>query len=202
MKSLRWPAKIYIFTMIAVGMTVLASAFRFWESPDPVRFGSLLLLTLLAAGLKVSLPGITGTMSVSHVFILLGVVELKPAETVLISCAAVLAQTYWHAKKRPAIIQALFNVSSIAIATAAACRLYQLGHSGATGFYAELLLGASACVYFFANTLSVAGVVSLTERKSLPQIGGNATSGHFRITCWELPSPRSSAVRTGTSVGK
>jgi len=165
-RDLTWPARLYILTIIAAGISVLGSAFFFWESSGLVRFGSYLLLTLLASGFKVTLPGITGTMSVSYVFVLLGVTELKPSETVFISAAALLAQTYWHAKKRPTGIQALFNVASIAMATAVACVVYRariLGGLSAT----ELALAASACAYFLINTFSIAGVVSLTEHKNV-----------------------------------
>jgi diguanylate cyclase (GGDEF)-like protein/putative nucleotidyltransferase with HDIG domain len=163
-------SKAYIFTILAAGTMVVTHAFSSWESSDAVRFGCYLMMTLLASGLKVTLPGITGTLSVSYVFILLGVADLKPSETVVIACSAVLAQTYWHAKKRPAPIQALFNISSIAIATASACLAYRAHTYGGGESYAELFLGASACTYFLVNTLSIAGVVSLTERKNLAQL--------------------------------
>jgi diguanylate cyclase (GGDEF)-like protein/putative nucleotidyltransferase with HDIG domain len=159
-------AKIYILAILGAGLAVLAGACWSWESSGAARFGGFLLITLLASALKVTLPGITGTMSVSHVFILLALVELKPSETVLISCAALLAQTFWHARKRPTLVQALFNLCNGANATAAACLVYRLHPASRLPFSRELALGLSASVYFLLNTLTVSAVVALTEHKA------------------------------------
>jgi len=159
-------AKIYIAAILAAGMAVLTLACWSWESSGLVHFGGFLLITLLASGLKVTLPGITGTMSVSYVFIVLGPVELKPSEAVVISCAALLAQTFWHAKQRPTIIQAMFNLSNGANATAVACLVYRLHPASGFSFSSELSLAISASVYFLINTLTVTGVVALTEQKA------------------------------------
>ncbi|MFN7996112.1 MAG: diguanylate cyclase [Bryobacteraceae bacterium] len=160
-------AQIYIGSLIAAGMLLLCTTLFPWETVDPFRFAGYLIATVLASGLKVALPGITGTMSVSYVFVLLGVLELNPSETMLISCTALLVQTYWRPKKRPTVIQALFNVSSIAIATAATCFVYQFRSMNLPG---PAVLGVGACLYFFLNTGSIAAVVALTEHKSLPRV--------------------------------
>ena len=170
MKSLPLAAKLYILGVLTVGFAVLTATLASWDSSGWVRFLGYSVVALLASGLKIALPGITGTMSVSNVFILLGVIEMTPAETVLLACAAVLAQTYWHAKKRPSLIQALFNISNVATATAAACYVYQLKGSLGLGSYRELLLGAASATFFFVNTLPIAGVVSLTEHKNVRRV--------------------------------
>ncbi|HEY1241392.1 MAG TPA: HD domain-containing phosphohydrolase [Bryobacteraceae bacterium] len=163
-------SKIFISGVIAAGFSVVLLSIGLWTSDAPLRFACYLLVAVLASSLKVSLPGVTGTMSVSYVFILLSVIELSTPQTVLIGCAALLTQTFWHARSRPTWVHALFNVSSIALSCVGASFAYQhapaffsLGH-----FHWALVL--SAVTYFLVNTLSIATVISLTEKKKLVQI--------------------------------
>jgi len=44
---------------------------------DPVKFACYLLAALLASSLKVTLPGIDGTLSVNFLFTLLGILETR-----------------------------------------------------------------------------------------------------------------------------
>src|SRR6266568_548060 len=122
-----------------------------WRSHDAVRFICYFLISALASGCKVNLPGVTGTMSVNFLFILIGIVELTLPET------------------RPMPVQILFNVSNVALATMAAYYAYHLPISN-LGFRLPLLLVLAACVYFVTNTFSVAIVISLTEGKRLGKI--------------------------------
>ncbi len=81
-----------------------------------IRFLCYLLLALLSSGLKVRLPGVTGTLSVSFLFILAGMAELGPLQTLAIGIGSALVQIYWNARKRPPLYQVLFNLAAIAIA--------------------------------------------------------------------------------------
>src|SRR2546421_439917 len=73
-------------------------------------------------------------------------------------------------RDRPVPIQVAFNVCSTALAIAATFSAYRnpLFHR-VVGNPSTLLLLA-ACVYFVANTVPVAAVISLTERRSLRRI--------------------------------
>ncbi len=115
-----------------------------------------------------NLPGITGTMSVNFLFLLLGVLELSFAEAMALGCAAVVVQCL--GRDRPAPLQVAFNVCSTALALAVTFFLYRysLVHRVVKNPSTLLLLAAS--VYFVANTLPVAAVISLTERRSLRKI--------------------------------
>jgi diguanylate cyclase (GGDEF)-like protein/putative nucleotidyltransferase with HDIG domain len=124
---------------------------------------------LFAAGLKVKLPGISGTMSVSYVFVLAGISELSVGEALLIAALATVLQSVWHAQSRPRPIHLVFNVSSVSIAVTGAFWIYH--HIPTLGFdptvhYATQLALASG-TYFALNTVSIAGVVALTEGKNI-----------------------------------
>jgi diguanylate cyclase (GGDEF)-like protein/putative nucleotidyltransferase with HDIG domain len=162
-------AKLYIILTALAGMAALRFGLDPWRSHDTVRFICYFLISTLASGCKVNLPGVTGTMSVNFLFILIGVVELTLPETMLMAWTATIFQSFWRSKTRPMPVQILFNVSNVAIATMAAYYAYHLPVSN-LGFRLPLLLVLAACVYFVTNTFSVAIVISLTEGKRLGKI--------------------------------
>ena len=59
-----WKAKLFIGFISALGAAALIDAFIHGELLDPPRFAFYLLLGLFSSSLKVSLPGIPGTLSV------------------------------------------------------------------------------------------------------------------------------------------
>src|SRR5947209_7531065 len=171
-------ARGFISVVTAAGVCVLGWAVVNWSSREPAKFFCYLLVALLASRLKVHLPGITGTMSVNFLFILLGVVELSLPETLAIGCAAILVQCFHH--DRPQFVQVVFNVCGSAWAIAAAYQVYYLTTLRAHGTNFSLQVIAAACAYFVANTVPVATVISLTEHKSLRKI-------YSECYFWSLP---------------
>src|SRR5438445_1149157 len=171
-------ARGFISVVTAAGVCVLGWGVVNWSSREPAKFFCYLLVALLASRLKVHLPGITGTMSVNFLFILLGVVELSLPETLAIGCAAILVQCFHH--DRPQFVQVVFNVCGSAWAIAAAYQVYYLTTLRAHGTNFSLQGIAAACAYFVANTVPVATVISLTEHKSLRKI-------YSECYFWSLP---------------
>jgi diguanylate cyclase (GGDEF)-like protein/putative nucleotidyltransferase with HDIG domain len=137
-------------------------------SKNIAQFICYLLIAILAARLKVRLPGITGTMSVNFLFILLGILELGFAETLALATAAILVQCFYH--DRPSPLQVTFNLSASAMSIAVSWGLYHLALSGGQVTSHPLLLGLAAVTYFAANTGSIAAVIALTEQKSIKRI--------------------------------
>src|SRR6266568_3890764 len=162
-------AKLYIIVVSLAGMTALKAGLDPWKSDDAFRFACYFLISIMASGCKVNLPGVTGTMSVNFLFILIGVVELTLPETMLMAWTATIFQSFWRSKTRPMPVQILFNVSNVAIATMASYYAYHLPIWN-LGFRLPLMLVLAACVYFVANTFSVAIVISLTEGKRLSKV--------------------------------
>ena len=66
-------AKYYIASVISLGFAVVALALFQRDSQNLDRFLAYLALTLLGSTMKVRLPRITGTISVSFLFILIGI---------------------------------------------------------------------------------------------------------------------------------
>src|ERR1700676_804857 len=108
---MRTRAKLYISSAIIVGISVLTGCLVYdWDFPDPPRYFGYLFLACLGSTLKLKLPKLRGTMSISFLFVLLGVAELTAAETIILGCVAALVQCLWKARKRPSVVQVLFNM--------------------------------------------------------------------------------------------
>ena len=116
-------ARLFIAVVVLCGTTVLTYTVLHGSSHNPLKFISYMIIALVASRLKVNLPGITGTMSVNFLFLLLGVLELSFSETMALGCAAVVVQCL--DRERPAPIQVAFNVCSTALAIAATFIVYR-----------------------------------------------------------------------------
>jgi diguanylate cyclase (GGDEF)-like protein/putative nucleotidyltransferase with HDIG domain len=160
--------RFFISVVVLCGTAVLTYSVLHGKSENPLKFFCYLVIALAASRLKVNLPGITGTMSVNFLFLLLGVLELSLSEAMALGCAAVVVQCF--DRDRPIPIQVAFNVCSTALAIAVtfAAYRYSLAHRAVNNPSTLLFLAAS--IYFVANTLPVAAVISLTENRSLRKI--------------------------------
>ncbi|MBI3697220.1 MAG: diguanylate cyclase [Acidobacteria bacterium] len=163
-------AKLYLSLTVAVGLSILAFGLLQWHSTDETRFLCYLLIASLTSGLKVTLPGITGTMSVNFLFILIGVVELSFPEALVMGCAGALVQCLWKPGSRIQPIQLLFGLGSMAITIAASSTAYHFLLGARLQLKLPLLLALSACVFFLINTVQIAAAMSLTERKPLRKV--------------------------------
>jgi len=124
------------------------------------------LLAWLSSTLKVRLPGITGTISVNFLFILIAIAVFTFSETVLLASVACIVQCLWRPRSRPRIVQVSFNVAALAISSGASYRLSHL-FAGSPSPHLAVLLAVAATFYFTADTLIVSGVLSLLQGKSL-----------------------------------
>jgi hypothetical protein len=161
-------AKLYINSTIVIGLSILAACLLFeWQFPDPLRYFGYLLLACLASTLKVKLPKIHGTMSINFLFILIGVAELTVAETITLGCVAALIQCLWKPRKQPALIQVLFNISTLVVSIAIS---YWISHALVQETNLLVLLVVAVCAYFVMNTCMISLVLSLTGDKPFSEV--------------------------------
>jgi diguanylate cyclase (GGDEF)-like protein/putative nucleotidyltransferase with HDIG domain len=161
-------AKAFVGMIVVAGTATLLYGAIHQTSRNIAEFICYLGIAILASRLKVNLPGITGTLSVNFLFILIGVLELSFAETLTLGAVSMLAQCFY--RDRPNAIQVTFNVCAGSLSTAAAYVAYHHPIANLVVPSRPLLLGIAASVYFIANAGSIATVISLTERRPLTQI--------------------------------
>src|SRR5580700_5291078 len=167
-KSMSAVAKLFITVMILGGLGTLIYGGIHQSSKNIAEFICYLGIAILASRLKVNLPGITGTLSVNFLFILIGVLELSFTETLILGAVSMLAQCLYP--ERPKALQVTFNVCAGAVSTALAYLVYHHPLANLLISNHPILLGLSATVYFIANAGSIAAVISLTERRPLTRI--------------------------------
>jgi hypothetical protein len=161
-------AKLYINSTIVTGLCLLVGCLLFtWQFTDPLRYFGYLLLACLASTLKIKLPRLRGTMSISFLFILIGVAELTLSETITLGCIGAVIQCLWKPRKRPAAIQVLFNVSALAVCIAIS---FSAAHALVQGTNLLILLVVAVCAYFVLNTGMISIVLSLTGGKPFSEI--------------------------------
>ena len=161
-------AQVYIGLTIAAGAGVIGTCL----ASGPLEYsGAFLAYCVLAwffSTFKVRLPGMTGTMSPSFLFVLVSVAVFSLSETVLLATVASVVQCVLRSRKRPRLVQVAFNVATWAVASGAT---YRVAHWFAQDRDGRLivLLPVAACSFFVGNTFLVSGVLSLVDRKSLFQ---------------------------------
>ncbi len=166
-------ASTFISMVCITGVTVLALelARTSWTSPGP--FVAYLVAAVIASALKVELPGVNGTLSINLVVNLVAVVELSPGEALVVGCASAVFQSLWR-KHRVEAVHVLFNLAQMALTVEVAQTVFhQLAR--VLGASLPLRLLATSTAYFLINTLLVAEVIALTEKREF----GKTWSGFY-----------------------
>jgi hypothetical protein len=162
MTTLSTNTKILVGLVVLFGIGILSQVPLTWGHVAYGRFAGTFLVALLAARLKVSLPRLTGSMSVNLPFILLALSELSLAEALLITAASTLAQCLWSESSQQKPIKTMFNVGVTLMAAQAAWLTMQ-----ATAPNSGLGLALGALAYLLVNTIPVAAIIVLTENGHL-----------------------------------
>jgi signal transduction histidine kinase len=165
-------AKFFITMVATTGFLAAAVtlAQAQWRSGQIIQFILYLVLATLSSRMKVGLPGVTGTLSVNFVFILLSAAELPRVDTLLISCTATLAQCLLFAKVRPKPIQIAFNLGNAALCGVVCSLVYGSSAIRTINGSLPVLLFCAAVSYFLVNTLIVSQIIALTEMKRTIQV--------------------------------
>ncbi len=162
------PAKLFIALVVIAGLGTLIYGGIHQTSRNIAAFICYLGIAILASRLKVNLPGITGTLSVNFLFVLIGVLELSFTETLILGAISMLAQCLYPYRAKG--LQVAFNVCASSVSTALA---YIAFHHRLTNLVIDsrpVLLGLSASIYFIANAGLIATAISLTERRPVSRI--------------------------------
>jgi len=162
--AMKLQAKLYIGAILGSGLICYALALTRWRCAEPVHYICLLAMAMVASGLKVFLPGIPGTMSVSYVFILASIIDFSYPETMIVAGMAMALQSLYRRKTSVKVVQLLFNLAVMAVAVTVGCTVYQFT---AGKISALLRIALAATGYFLTNALAVSGVLALTHSKNI-----------------------------------
>ncbi len=163
-------AKAYIAVIGALATAALGAVAYRWNPENLGHFVLFYSLAMVASAMKIRLPGLKTTISISFVFILIGIALFSFSEAVLLGLGGALVQSLWRPLQRSKPVQIFFNGACLTVCTAAA---FWASHTvpafvGANSAAAMVVVGA--CVYMVLNTGLVSLVISLAQGQSLKQI--------------------------------
>lgn len=166
MSNLSLKSKIFITLVVTLGVAVVIHAFSRWSTTNWTEFLVLLVVGIIASRLRVTMPGVTGTLSVNLPFILIAVAAMSTAEALLVGCLSTLAQCLPRSQQKFNWIQGSFNFANMALAVGATRLLYDSSALQSVIHSHSLLLAVAAVGFYLVNSVPVAIVMALTEHRS------------------------------------
>jgi len=153
----------YIALVALLGAIMLGLNIARWNSPDLLKYAGFLLMAVFSAGMRIAVPGVTGTLSLTFLFVLFGLIELTGPETVVLGAVVTLVQCFWNQERRPRPAQVVFNVGAMVVAIAATNTAYQAPWLIARGVDPAIRLVVATCTLFLFNTAPVAMAIAFAE---------------------------------------
>ena len=159
-------AKTFIVAVMLMAAAVSVYALGTRMPAGSREFLVLLAMALVAARLKLTLPGFESNMSMNLPFILLAIAELSMPEAIAVGAASTFVQTLPRSGQTVKPAQAVFNVCNMVNAIAIASVV-----GGRTMHFATMnkpfLIASAALAFFLADTLPVAAIISMTSPTKL-----------------------------------
>jgi len=183
--------RAFLTSTIAIGGLCLWFDLIPFQTSDITRFLTYFVMAVLAAGLRVSLPTVSGTLSINFLFVLIGLVHLTRSELVTMAGVSAVVQCLLARDREPDLPKVLFNLSISAIAIHIATIVYLATPGGSTVADETLRLGPASIVLFVLYTLPVAIAIAWTE-------GKRVLPTWKECSLWSLPYALIGAVIAGS----
>ena len=162
MSELPKKAKMFIVAVMLFAAAITLFAIGTRVPAESKVFLVLLGGSIVAARMKLTLPGFESNMSMNLPFMLLAISQLSMTEAIIVGAASTFVQTLPYPGQTVKPAQAVFNVCNMVNAMAIASMV-----AGRTTQFAALnkpfLIAASALAFFLADTLPVATIISMTK---------------------------------------
>ncbi len=153
-------AQLYWALVVALGSAGAVTAISSTAHWHAVNLLIWAAFAVAVAGFKIRLPGIMGALSMNYVIILAVLLNLGLGAGMSVALTSTVGQCLIHAHSKPRWFQVLFSVAGVPLPV-------HLENAGALGSVAIL---AASITYFLMNTISIAGIISLTAETSLLEI--------------------------------
>ncbi len=160
-------ARLFIAAIGLAGLTGMALTFHGWTPELQPRFIVYLFLALATSRMRVSFPGMEGSISPSFVLVALSLMDLAAPQTLFLAVASAAVQTNWNAKGSVRLVRLFFNTTCVGLAALAAVWAYQRPWFTNTHGGELLRLTLAGLAYFIANYLPLAIVIALTEGQKI-----------------------------------
>jgi diguanylate cyclase (GGDEF)-like protein/putative nucleotidyltransferase with HDIG domain len=156
-------AKVYLGVIGIAGVSLAVLAFHSWPPEFSGRFLVYLCLALAAGRMKVPYPG-SGSLSVSNVIVMLGMVELGTSETLLLALAGAVISTL--ALRRYTSAHVTFNSSASVVAAFVASWVFHEPWFRGISEFELLRLMLAGVAFFIVNMTLLTMMIALAEKLS------------------------------------
>jgi len=165
------PAGLFIGVIAACAAALLGFSVLDGSFHQPAYAAALLLMALLTARMKVTLPGLNGNMSVNLPFILVAVTQLSVLEALMVALPSIALQCLPKGGGKPKPAQMVFNLGTTVLAVELGSWVArQVSTPGDDWTSASVLLLLTGISFLFAQTLPVAAILTLTEGGKMPLV--------------------------------
>src|SRR5918992_1437843 len=130
MNRLPLVARMYVTTVVTLGLVLLGVSAVFAHVDDPARFLLFLLLSCLASAIKVIVPVPRAqgrqvmNMSLSFMMNFAALQVIGVYEATLIAAAGAWSQSTFNVRQKNPLYRTLFNIAAVAISVAATGWMY------------------------------------------------------------------------------
>jgi diguanylate cyclase (GGDEF)-like protein/putative nucleotidyltransferase with HDIG domain len=162
--------QFFVLTTAVLGFLVLTNAITVWASADLLKYGGFLLMALFSSGMRIRIPGMPGTLSLSFIFVLFGLVDLGASETIALGTLVTLVQCLLSKDRKPRALQVIFNTAAMTVAVALTEQIYHLNWLAENHIDPAIRLALATCALFLLNTLPVALVIAMSEERRLGSV--------------------------------
>ena len=162
-------AKVFIVAVMLIAAAVTTYAIGTRMGVETRSFVVMLAMAIVAARLKLTLPGFDSAMSMNLPFMLLAIAQLPLPEAIAVGAVSTFVQTLPRSGQTVKAEQAVFNVCNMVNAIAIASLLTaRAGH--VEQMNTSFLIATAAMAFFFADTVPVAAIMSMTSTSRLMEI--------------------------------
>jgi len=130
-----------------------------------VRFWIYLALGLVGGALKVRIPGLLGTFSLTFFVFLMAVADVGWLEASIVLIASQTVQTIWFAIDGIFLKRILFNAAAVMIPLTLSYAVDDRIHAGGPHVNPLLRILAAGAIYFISNTAIVGGINALESSR-------------------------------------
>lgn len=158
---------VFLHASTVLGIAALGLGLFPYVFTDVWKFVCHLSLAVLSACFRISLPTITGTLTINFLFILIGVAEFSLSEVLVIATAMTGLQCVLAQDRRPTTSKILFNVAVVALATTGTYLVYWDPRFAQAGIPVAVRQVTAAFVLYVMTTFPISIAIALTERRSI-----------------------------------
>jgi diguanylate cyclase (GGDEF)-like protein/putative nucleotidyltransferase with HDIG domain len=144
------------------GLIVLAGSLANWESMDLLKYAAFLTVAIFSSGAMIERSSVTGSFSLTFLFVLFGTLELTRSETVMLAALMTLGHC-WSQSPRTRTAFVIFNTGSAVVAAAVAHGVYHAPWLAARGTDPSVRLAIATLALFLLNSVSTSLIRALEQ---------------------------------------